>query len=88
MIPEPPVKGNIPVEHRFSSAGLVEDLNRKGLSAFYFPDTALLLEEILQRCRPGDVALFMSNGPFDNLPDRMLARLGGISLTEKAISAR
>ncbi|MBS1238230.1 MAG: UDP-N-acetylmuramate [Deltaproteobacteria bacterium] len=87
MIPEPPMKGKIPVEQRFSSAGLVEDLNRKGLSAFYFPDTALLLEELLQRCRAGDVVLFMSNGPFDNLPDRMLAKLGGISLTEKAISA-
>ncbi|HEX9909557.1 MAG TPA: hypothetical protein VGA86_01630, partial [Desulfatiglandales bacterium] len=73
---------------RFSSAGLVEDLNRKGLRALYFPDTALLLEEILRQSRTGDVVLFMSNGSFDNLPGRMLARLGGISLTEKGISAR
>jgi hypothetical protein len=33
------------------------------------------------------VVLFMSNGSFDNLPNRMLAGLGGISLTEKGISA-
>ena len=88
MIPEPPMKEKIPMEERFSSAGLVEDLNRKGLRAFYFPDTALLLEEILRQSRAGDVVLFMSNGSFDNLPGRMLARLGGISLTRKGISAR
>jgi UDP-N-acetylmuramate: L-alanyl-gamma-D-glutamyl-meso-diaminopimelate ligase len=75
------------VEERFSSAGLVEDLKRKGLSAFYFPDTALLLEELLHQCRAGDVVLFMSNGSFDNLPGRMLAKLGGISLTDKKMSA-
>ena len=87
MIPEPPMKEKIPVEERFSSVGLVEDLNRKGLRAFYFPDTALLLEEILGRSRAGDVILFMSNGSFDNLPDRMLAGLGGFSLTKIGISA-
>jgi UDP-N-acetylmuramate: L-alanyl-gamma-D-glutamyl-meso-diaminopimelate ligase len=85
MIPEPPMKEKIPVEERFSSAGLVEDLNRKGLNAFYFADTSLLLEEILRQSRAGDVVLFMSNGSFDNLPARMLARLGGISLTGKEI---
>ncbi|HYQ59980.1 MAG TPA: hypothetical protein VEP29_02950, partial [Desulfatiglandales bacterium] len=62
-------------EKRFSSAGLVEDLNRKGLSAFYFPDTALLLEDLLQQGRAGDVVLFMSNGSFDNLPERLLKKL-------------
>ena len=65
---------------------LVEELKRKGLSAFYFPDTTRLLEEILRRSRPGDVVLFMSNGSFDNLPGRMLAGLGKIPLTEKGIS--
>ncbi len=75
MIPEPPMKDTIPVEERFSSAGLVEDLNRKGLKALYFPDTTLLLEEILRQSRAGDVVLFMSNGSFDNLPSNFLKRL-------------
>jgi UDP-N-acetylmuramate: L-alanyl-gamma-D-glutamyl-meso-diaminopimelate ligase len=75
MIPEPPMKEKIPVEERFSSAGLVEELKRKGLRAFYFPDTALLLEEILRQSRAGDVVLFMSNGSFDNLPSKFLKRL-------------
>jgi len=75
MIPEPPMKEKIPVEERFSSVGLVEDLKRKGLRAFYFPDTAFLLEEILHQTRAGDVVLFMSNGSFDNLPSKFLKRL-------------
>ncbi len=87
MIPEPPMKEKIPVEQRLSSAGLVQDLSRKGLTALYFPDTALLLEELLRRCRSGDVVLFMSNGSFDNLPGRMLEKLGGISLTDTKFSA-
>jgi len=88
MIPEPPMKDKIPVEEKFSSAGLVDALNRSGLKAFYFPDTTLLLEEMLRQSHAGDVVLFMSNGSFDNLPDRMLAGLGKISLTEKGISDR
>jgi len=87
LIPEPPLTEKIPPEQRFSSAGLVEDLKRRGLSAFYFSDTSLLLNEILHRSRPGDVMLFMSNGSFDNLPGRTLAGLDGISLTEGRIPA-
>jgi UDP-N-acetylmuramate: L-alanyl-gamma-D-glutamyl-meso-diaminopimelate ligase len=79
MIPEPPMTEKIPVEQRFSSAGLVEDLKRKGLRAFYFTNTALLLDEFLRLSQAGDVVLFMSNGSFDNLPGRTLAGLGGIS---------
>lgn len=75
LIPEPPMKEKIPVEQRFSSEALVADLNRRGLSAFYFPDTALLLEELLQQSCAGDVVLFMSNGSFDNLPERFLKKL-------------
>jgi UDP-N-acetylmuramate: L-alanyl-gamma-D-glutamyl-meso-diaminopimelate ligase len=88
MIPDPPMTEKIPAEQRFSSTGLVEDLKRKGLRAFYFPDTTRLLEEILRRSRAGDVVLFMSNGSFDNLPGRLLAKLDGIPLTDKKISDR
>ena len=35
----------------------------------------------------GYARIFDANGSFDNLPGRMLARLGGNSLTEKGISA-
>jgi UDP-N-acetylmuramate: L-alanyl-gamma-D-glutamyl-meso-diaminopimelate ligase len=75
LIPEPPMTQKISVEQRFSSAGLVEELNRKGLRASYFADTALLLDGILRLSQAGDVLLFMSNGSFDNLPEKVVKRL-------------
>ncbi len=75
LIPEPPMTQKISVEQRFSSAGLVEELNRKGLRASYFADTALLLDGILRLSQAGDVILFMSNGSFDNLPEKVVKRL-------------
>jgi len=87
MIPEPPMTEKIPKEQRFSSLGLVEDLNSRGLKASYFSNTDLLLEGVLRLSRAGDVVLFMSNGSFDNLPVRTLAALGGFPLTSREISA-
>ena len=75
LIPEPPLMEKIPLEERFSSKQLVEELKRRGLKASYSPNTNHLLEEIIRRSRQGDLILFMSNGPFDNLPQRLLERL-------------
>jgi UDP-N-acetylmuramate: L-alanyl-gamma-D-glutamyl-meso-diaminopimelate ligase len=75
FIPEPPLMDKIASEERFSSRKLVEDLRRKGVDAFYFPETRLLMDEILRTGREGDVVLIMSNGSFDNLPARLLASL-------------
>jgi UDP-N-acetylmuramate: L-alanyl-gamma-D-glutamyl-meso-diaminopimelate ligase len=77
FVPDPPMPEKTPQEERFSSGELVESLHRRGLNAVYSPDTTILLEEILGRCRPGDVLLFMSNGSFDNLPAKLLGRLRG-----------
>jgi UDP-N-acetylmuramate: L-alanyl-gamma-D-glutamyl-meso-diaminopimelate ligase len=75
MIPEPPLMEKIPPEERFSSKELVKALNERGLKAFYAPDTNHLLDEIIQGSREGDLILVMSNGPFDNLPRRLLDHL-------------
>ena len=75
LIPEPPLMEKIPLEERLSSRELVEELKRRGLKAAYSPDTDHLLEEIIRQSREGDLILFMSNGPFDNLPQRLLDRL-------------
>ncbi len=75
LIPEPPLMEKIPLEERLSSKELVEELKRRGLKASYSPNTNHLLEEIMRRSREGDLILFMSNGPFDNLPQRLLERL-------------
>jgi UDP-N-acetylmuramate: L-alanyl-gamma-D-glutamyl-meso-diaminopimelate ligase len=65
----------IPPKERFSSKELVAALKRRGLKAFYAPDTNHLLVEIIQQSREGDLILIMSNGPFDNLPQRLLDHL-------------
>ena len=75
LIPEPPLMEKIPPEERFSSPELVEALKKKGLDAHYCPDTRLLLDQIIRQSRQGDLILIMSNGPFDNLPERLLERL-------------
>ncbi len=75
LLPEPPPIGNIPPEDRFSSARLVKDLRDRGLEASSFPDTDHLLAGILAAVKKGDVVLLMSNGSFDNLPDRLLKGL-------------
>jgi UDP-N-acetylmuramate: L-alanyl-gamma-D-glutamyl-meso-diaminopimelate ligase len=75
MIPEPPLMENIPPAERFSSQRLVKDLVKRGLHAFYSPNTDHLLGALVKEARAGDVTLFMSNGSFDNLPQRLLERL-------------
>ena len=75
LIPEPPLMEKIPPEERLSSVELVEALKRRGLKASYAPDTDYLLDEIIRQSREGDLILIMSNGPFDNLPKRLLDRL-------------
>lgn len=75
LIPEPPLMTKIPPNERFSSRKLVEDLRVKGLEAFYCPDSDDLLNQIIGQSQEGDVVLIMSNGPFDNLPQRVVDAL-------------
>ena len=72
FIPDPPLMGKIPLQERFSSKRLAKDLEKKGLEARYFSDTATLLQALLDTAREGDVILFMSNGSFDNLQQQLI----------------
>jgi UDP-N-acetylmuramate: L-alanyl-gamma-D-glutamyl-meso-diaminopimelate ligase len=75
LIPEPPMMEKIPLEERFSSQRLVNDLEKKGKKAFYFPSTDQLLDAMVRKSRSGDVFLIMSNGGFDDIHSRLLERL-------------
>ncbi len=75
MIPEPPLMEKILPAERFSSGKLVDDLRKRGLEAFFFPSAESLLKGMLQTVREGDVVLIMSNGSFDNLPEKLLKAL-------------
>jgi UDP-N-acetylmuramate: L-alanyl-gamma-D-glutamyl-meso-diaminopimelate ligase len=75
ILSEPPKMEKIPLHERFSSIKLKTDLAEQGIEAHYFPNNDELLEGILRITKPGDVILVMSNGPFDNIQERLLQRL-------------
>ncbi len=75
FVPEPAMTGNIPVAERFSARELVKGLKLRGFRAHDAPDPNQLLASLLSEAREGDLVLFMSNGPFDDLPKRFLQEL-------------
>ena len=74
-IRKPPLLEKIPVDDRFSSEQLVEDLKQRGKDARYFPDTETIIDYLCEIARPGDMMLVMSNGGFDNIHERLLNSL-------------
>jgi UDP-N-acetylmuramate: L-alanyl-gamma-D-glutamyl-meso-diaminopimelate ligase len=74
-IRKPPMLEKIPVDDRFSSERLVDDLKHRGKDAYYFPDTETIIDYVCEIARPGDMILVMSNGGFDNIHERLLDRL-------------
>jgi len=76
LVREPPDLWKVEPEEQFSSRQLAADLERRGQTAFYFPDTDQLLKGLLDLLQPGDLVLIMSNGDFDHLTPRLAAALG------------
>ena len=74
-IRKPPLLEKIPPLDRFSSEKLVDELNNRGKSAHYFPETESIIDFLAKEARPGDVILIMSNGGFDNIHERLLKAL-------------
>lgn len=62
----------IPPEERLDVAGLADDLMRSGVDAHYISHTDNIVEFVLRSVDSGDVILVMSNGIFDNLPQKLL----------------
>jgi len=65
----------VPDEEQFSSQKLVASLVGQEIAAEYFPDTDTILNFLADQARPGDVIAILSNGGFDNIHQRLLARL-------------
>jgi len=72
--PEPLLK--VPPDERFSARQLVSDLRQGGQVAHYFSATDEIIEYLGQNAGQGDVVAILSNGGFDNIHTRLLARLG------------
>ncbi len=66
---------NIPAEEQFSSRQLVNALAEQGIAAEYFPDTATIVDFLVEQARPGEVIAVLSNGGFDNIHVQLLDRL-------------
>ncbi|HUY37936.1 MAG TPA: hypothetical protein VMV13_03855, partial [Candidatus Binataceae bacterium] len=65
----------IPAADRLATDTLVAAISARGPRAFACASNDEILERMIADARAGDVALFMSNGPFDGLKERFLAAL-------------
>jgi UDP-N-acetylmuramate: L-alanyl-gamma-D-glutamyl-meso-diaminopimelate ligase len=65
----------IPVDQRLATETLANAISARGPVAQACDSNDQILARMLSDAHPGDVALFMSNGPFDALKDRFLAAL-------------
>ncbi len=64
---------------------LIEDIAGQGKPAFVLPDAEAIIEHLLPQLHEGDVVAIMSNGGFDGIHEKLLARLadpGGRSRTQ------
>ena len=75
LIREPVPLDTIPLGEQFSSAKLAADLKAQGIKAQAFADTDAILSALGQDCRSGDIVIILSNGGFDGIHERLLARL-------------
>jgi UDP-N-acetylmuramate: L-alanyl-gamma-D-glutamyl-meso-diaminopimelate ligase len=75
LIRIPSMLEKIPVEERFSAHLLVRHLTKRRLAADSFGHTDQLLNALLGNVAAGDVVVIMSNGSFDNLPQRLFHML-------------
>jgi UDP-N-acetylmuramate: L-alanyl-gamma-D-glutamyl-meso-diaminopimelate ligase len=54
---------------------LIEDISRQGKPAFVLPDARAIIEHLLPQLQEGDIVAIMSNGGFDGIHEKLLARL-------------
>jgi UDP-N-acetylmuramate: L-alanyl-gamma-D-glutamyl-meso-diaminopimelate ligase len=68
-------RSTVPEAERLSVDGLVDDIARAGRKARHVAGTDRIIETIVAERRPGDVVVIMSNGGFDGIHRRLIARL-------------
>jgi UDP-N-acetylmuramate: L-alanyl-gamma-D-glutamyl-meso-diaminopimelate ligase len=65
----------IPVEERLDPEAVVAAIADAGRMAFYERDAATIVERIVPLLQPNDVVTIFSNGGFDGIHEKLLARL-------------
>ena len=72
LLKEPPNLEKVPEGERLCLEKLVKDLETLGTKAKAFDQAEEFFIELKKEFRPQDLILFMSNGPFDHLPQRLV----------------
>ena len=68
-------RSTLPDAERLSVEELVDEICRAGRKARHVGSADHIIDTIIAERRPGDVVVIMSNGGFDNIHRRLLARL-------------
>jgi UDP-N-acetylmuramate: L-alanyl-gamma-D-glutamyl-meso-diaminopimelate ligase len=68
----------IPEDDRLNPEAVVEAIAQSGRPAFYEPDVAHILERLVPLLKAEDVVVIFSNGGFDGIHGKLLARLGRV----------
>jgi len=73
----PPVNrpDKAPAGELFSCAQLAADLVQSGKQAAHLPDTAAMVAYLVEYLQPGDKVITFSNGPFDNIHNKLMDAL-------------
>jgi UDP-N-acetylmuramate: L-alanyl-gamma-D-glutamyl-meso-diaminopimelate ligase len=71
----PPLRHNDRADDLLDPHAVVRSIRQQGIEAFAEESAGDLLPPLLERLRPGDVALIMSNGSFGGIHDQLMKRL-------------
>ncbi len=66
----------LPADERLHPGKLMADIQASGKAAVYLPDANAIVAHLAQHAQGGDVVCVFSNGGFDGIHGKLLARLG------------
>ena len=69
-------RSGLPAEERLSEAALVDDLERRGVTACHVAQVPEIVAHVAGAAQAGDRVVVMSNGGFGGIHERLLAALG------------
>ncbi len=70
----------IPEKERLDPKAVMESIAASGRPAFYEPDAAHIIEKLVPLLKATDVVAVFSNGGFDGIHEKLLARLRGLPM--------
>src|SRR5207302_10843876 len=65
----------IPEAERLNPEAVVKEIQQSGRSAFYEPNANAIIERIVPMLKKNDIVTVFSNGGFDGIHEKLLARL-------------